>query len=50
VAISVARFTSAEPTPGTAFRAFSTRATQEAQVMPSMGSLIRLAVCMGKQL
>ena len=37
VACSVARLTSASVTPGTFFRAFSTRATQEAQVMPSIG-------------
>jgi hypothetical protein len=33
---SVARFTVASCTPGTFFKAFSTRETQEAQVMPSM--------------
>ncbi len=35
-AVSVARFTLASVTPGTALSARSTRATQEAQVMPSM--------------
>ncbi|BBU53893.1 hypothetical protein KU6B_01580 [Mameliella alba] len=34
---SVARLTLADSTPGTAERAFSTRPTQEAQVMPSIG-------------
>ncbi len=36
-AVSVARFTAAARTPGTAFRARSTRPAQEAQVMPVMG-------------
>ena len=38
-ACSIARFTSASTTPGTFFSAFSTRATHEAQVMPSMGKV-----------
>ena len=33
---SVARFTVASDTPGCFFKAFSTRKTQEAQVMPPM--------------
>jgi hypothetical protein len=37
----VARFTEAADTPGTLSRAFSTRATQEAQVMPSTWSSTR---------
>ena len=36
---SVARLTEADCTPGTALTAFSTRLTQEAQVMPSMGKV-----------
>jgi hypothetical protein len=36
VATSVARLTSAVVTPSTRFSAFSTRPTQEAQVMPPM--------------
>jgi hypothetical protein len=39
-AVSVARLTVALATPGTFFNAFSTRATQEAQVMPMTCSLI----------
>ncbi len=35
VADSVARFAAAEETPETAFNAFSTRPTQDAQVIPS---------------
>jgi hypothetical protein len=35
-AVSVARLTLAESTPGTCLSAFSTRDTQEAQVMPSI--------------
>jgi nicotinic acid phosphoribosyltransferase len=46
VAVSVARFTSALATPGTRFSAFSTRMAQEAQVMPSIGSLMMLEVFM----
>lgn len=38
VARSVARLTVASVTPGTALSAFSTRPTQEAQVMPSTAS------------
>jgi hypothetical protein len=37
-ALDVARLTLASITPGTDFNAFSTRATQVAQVMPSMRS------------
>ena len=36
MARSVARFTVAEATPGTDAMAFSTRKTQDAQVMPSI--------------
>src|SRR5688500_16400301 len=46
VAVSVAKFTSAVATPGTRLRAFSTRVAHEAQVMPSMGSLMMLEVFM----
>jgi hypothetical protein len=35
-AVSLARLTSADSTPGTLASAFSTRTTQEAQVMPSI--------------
>jgi hypothetical protein len=35
----VARLTLADKTPGTAERAFSTRATQEAQLIPSTGNV-----------
>ena len=35
-AVSLARFTAADSTPGTFAGIFSTRATQEAQVIPSM--------------
>ena len=45
VADSVVRFTVASMTPATAFRLRSTRATQDAQVMPSMGSV--QACCAG---
>ena len=38
VARSVARLTLTSLTPATAFKAFSTRVTHEAQVMPSMGN------------
>src|SRR5690606_2718966 len=38
LAFSVARLTTASATPGTALRALSTRPTQDAQVIPSMGS------------
>jgi hypothetical protein len=38
VAFSVAKLTLADATPPTWFNAFSTRATQDAQVMPSMAS------------
>ena len=38
-ACSIARLTSASTTPGTFFSAFSTRLTQEAQVMPSIGKV-----------
>jgi hypothetical protein len=44
LAFSVARFTDAVVTPGTFSSAFSTRATQEAQVMPSTCSSTR---CVG---
>jgi hypothetical protein len=37
-AVSVARLTVADTTPGTWRRAFSTRPTHDAQVMPSMRS------------
>jgi len=40
VARSVARLTLASVTPGVALRAFSTRPTQEAQVMPSTTSSV----------
>jgi hypothetical protein len=36
LATSVAKFTLASLTPGTALSAFSTRATQDAQLIPSM--------------
>ncbi|MCY1173639.1 hypothetical protein D9M73_138060 [compost metagenome] len=39
VAASVARFTFASLTPGIAERAFSTRLTQDAQVIPSTGKV-----------
>ena len=39
-AFSVAKLTLTEVTPSTFFRAFSTRPTQEAQVIPSMASSI----------
>src|SRR5450759_5096349 len=39
LAFSVARFTFASRTPGTLARAFSTRRTQEAQVIPVMPSV-----------
>ena len=42
-ALSVARLTAAVVTPGTAAMAFSTRRTQDAQVMPSIGKLCRMA-------
>jgi hypothetical protein len=50
VADSVARLTLAWLTPATDFRPRSTRSTQEAQVMPSMGSFkdAREAVLMGR--
>jgi hypothetical protein len=51
VARSVARLTLTSLTPETALRAFSTRVTHDAQVMPSMGSWCsvsaRVAVFMG---
>ena len=40
VAVSVARLTVAEATPGTCFSAFSMRATHDAQVMPSTCSRV----------
>ena len=40
VARSVARFTFATLTPGTAFSAFSTRLTHEAQVIPSIDNSV----------
>ena len=40
VALSVARLTTALVTPGTALSAFSTRPTQDAQVIPSMESSV----------
>ncbi len=44
VAISAARLTLASLTPGSFFRAFSTRPAQEAQVMPWMGRVIMAAL------
>jgi hypothetical protein len=46
LAFSVARLTLASSTPGTAFRAFSTRATQDAQLMPSMSKPRLDCACM----
>ena len=47
LADSVARLTLALATPCTCFKARSTRATQEAQVMPSMGSETMLSATDG---
>ena len=44
VAVCVARFTVALATPGTRCNAFSTRDTQDAQVMPSTSSVIEPCV------
>ncbi|GAA5666965.1 hypothetical protein Brsp07_05489 [Brucella sp. NBRC 14130] len=44
VAFSVARLTTALVTPGTALSAFSTRPTQDAQVMPSIATSSEAAV------
>ena len=43
-AFSVARFTATSVTPGISARACSTWATQDAQVMPSTGTVIFLGV------
>ncbi len=44
VAVSVARLTEASTTPSTRDRAFCTRPTQEAQVMPSMSRVVPTCV------